>query len=204
MKSLVFAIVMWCMASNTAYGVLLELDWQATGDGALTQDTVTGLLWLDLGAAFNRSYNDVSTQFGAGGDFEGFRYASEQEVRTLFANAGIVDLSGNWNPLNYQAVLDLQTLIGITRSSFGESFGVTGDQGINSSYLLGIGVQQQSNPASSVYQQARVLVNSGITPDQTAFLGHWLVMPVPLPPALWLFCAGLLGLLGSARTKKTD
>ena len=197
----VLGIVVFCMIATSANGSLLGIDWQTAGDKALTQDTTTGLQWLDLSASSNRSFSDVSTQLGVGGDFEGFRYASEVEVRTLFSNAGVPDLSGAWNLLNYQPVLDLQSLIGITRGSFGESFGATGDQGFNSSSVLGIGLQQQSNPSSSVYQQARVLVNNTIPLDQTAFLGHWLVRPVPVPSAVWLFGSGLLGLVGIARRK---
>ena len=39
-------------------------------------DTKNGLDWLDLTLSLNRSYNDVSSQFGVGGDFEGWRYAT--------------------------------------------------------------------------------------------------------------------------------
>lgn len=204
MKSYFLGAIVLYAISTVANGSLVELDWQAAGDGAITYDTATGLQWLDLGASFNRSFDDVSTQLGAGGDFQGFRYATEAEVRVLFADAGIPDLSGSWSPANYQPVLYLQSLIGITRGSFGESFGATGDQGVNPSYLLGIGLQQQSNPASSVYQQARVLVNDTIATDQTAFLSHWLVKPVPVPSATWLFGAGLLGLTGFARRKRMN
>ena len=194
MKFTILAAVVLCTTSAVADAALVVSDWQAAGDGAITFDTATGLQWLDLDASFNRSVTDVTAQLGAGGDFEGFRYASEMEVRTLFVDAGIPDLSGSWNSLNYLPVQNLQTLIGVTRASFGESFGATSDQGISPSYVLGIGLQQQSNPASSVYQQARVLTNSSIMLDQTSFLAHWLVRPVPLPSALWLFSSGLAGL----------
>ena len=90
----VLGIVVFCMIATSANGSLLGIDWQTAGDKALTQDTTTGLQWLDLSASSNRSFSDVSTQLGVGGDFEGFRYASEVEVRTLFSNAGVPDLSG--------------------------------------------------------------------------------------------------------------
>ena len=34
-----------------------------------------------------RSYNDVSSQFGFGGDFEGWRYASPEEIYSLSQQA---------------------------------------------------------------------------------------------------------------------
>ena len=49
------------------------------GADSVTQDTVSGLDWLDVNLSVNRSYIDVSTQFGIGGDYEGWRYATVQE-----------------------------------------------------------------------------------------------------------------------------
>lgn len=46
-------------------------------------DTNTGLSWLDVTATVNRSFNDVSSQFGVGGEFEGWRYATGVEFNAL-------------------------------------------------------------------------------------------------------------------------
>ncbi len=62
-------------------------DWQSAGDGLLTVDA-NGNTWLDWAHTENRSYNDVSSQLGVGGEFEGFRYATEAELSQLYANAG--------------------------------------------------------------------------------------------------------------------
>ena len=198
-KSLLGAVVLFTI-STVANGSLVERDWQTVGDRALTYDTTTGLQWLDLTASSGQSVNEVLAQLGAGGTYDGFQYASENEVRTLFSNAGIPDLSGEWNSLNYQPVLDLQTLIGVTRSSFGESFGATSDQGSSSLLVRAIGLQEQSNPLSSVFEQGRVFTTT-VDYDRTAFLGHWLIKPVPIPSAVWLFGSGLIGLIGLARRK---
>lgn len=177
-----------------ADAALVAQDWRTPGDAALTQDTGTGLLWLDLsgpGMPFGMSVAQVLPELGAGGDFAGFRYATEAEVLTLLAHAGLADLSGAWASANYPPVLDLQALVGVTRASFGETFGATATQGLNASYVLGVAVQQQSNPLSAVYQQARVLVVNDVSLDRTAFLGHWLVTPVPEPATATLLAAGL-------------
>ena len=69
--------------------VLVSMDWQLSGDDLITHDTVTGLNWLDLTETNGVSYNYVSTQLGSGGKFEGFRYATVEEVIDLWANFDI-------------------------------------------------------------------------------------------------------------------
>lgn len=60
-------------------------------NGSMTLDTGTGLEWLDLTESINRSFDNVSGQFGAGGDFAGWRHANFAIVSTLFVNAGFPD-----------------------------------------------------------------------------------------------------------------
>jgi hypothetical protein len=200
MKCLHRSTLVLCLAASTfalvgfSDGALIVRDWQVPGDGALTLDTATGLQWLDLTVAAQRSVIDVSGQLCQGCEFAGFRYAHESEVRTLLSHADIPGQLGDWDSINYEPILDLQELIGLTRASFGETFGATGDQGASTAYVLGIGIQQQSNPASSVFEQGRVLTNDVITPDRTAFIGHWLVTPVPEPSTALLMGLGIAGL----------
>jgi hypothetical protein len=59
--------------------------------GPFTTDTATGLDWLDLTASKNLSFQDVSSQFGPGGIFAGYRYATVAEVRTLWVDAGLIN-----------------------------------------------------------------------------------------------------------------
>jgi hypothetical protein len=61
----------------------------ATDANNLTRDTSTGLDWLDTTLSANLSYNQVSSQFGPGGLFEGFRYATLAEIAVFWSNAGI-------------------------------------------------------------------------------------------------------------------
>lgn len=61
----------------------------------LTQDDVTGLEWLDLTGTAGRTVDDIvgndgSDELGPGGDFEGFRYATDLEV-TGWTSSGPVD-----------------------------------------------------------------------------------------------------------------
>ncbi len=184
-------LTLTCVCSTAHATALLEADWQTIGDGQLTKDTATGLEWLDLTASINQSFLQVSSEFGAAGAFAGFRYATGSEVFALSSDAGIPDLSGAWNPANFEPVLALEALVGITFGSFGASIGVTGDDGISSSSRLAIMIQANLLPNSPLFQQARVLSLDAPNDDASSFLGNWLVrsaqVQVPVPSTLWLF-----------------
>src|SRR5262249_5795573 len=67
-------------------------------DGFITRDSATGLDWLDLSLTRNRSHDDIigkdgTNELGAGGEFAGFRYATAEEVQTLYLHAGIDELN---------------------------------------------------------------------------------------------------------------
>ena len=88
--------------------------------GDYTQDSRTGLAFLDLTESLNRSVQQVETQLGTFGDFAGHRYATVDEVLSLFRNAGITSPFGTSRVAGTDAELaaigDLQQLIGITNT----------------------------------------------------------------------------------------
>lgn len=51
-----------------------------------TTDTVGGLDWLDVSSTTGLSVDYISTQFGIGGDYEGWRYATGIEFNILINN----------------------------------------------------------------------------------------------------------------------
>jgi len=55
-------------------------------NGPYTTDTDTELDWLDVTASVDKSYNYVTSQFGLGGKYEGYRYATAKEFNTLVSN----------------------------------------------------------------------------------------------------------------------
>jgi hypothetical protein len=73
---------------------LISLDFHQTGDGLLTMDSSTGLKWLDVGATLGLTAPQVMA--GEGGWATSFRYATSDELRTLFMNSGLL-LLGNYN-----------------------------------------------------------------------------------------------------------
>lgn len=72
------------------------LDAFSTVDTALgadtgTLDSITGLVWLDIRLSRPFSYDQlVGTELGAGGMFDGFRFATRDEVGTFVSNSGIL------------------------------------------------------------------------------------------------------------------
>jgi len=116
-------VCVYVIAGGSASAVLLDL-------GNMTRDTATDLEWLDLTLTSDRTFLDVSTEFGSGGDFEGFRYASLSEVSHLFVNAGIPNVNTRtFTAANYEPVIALMALIGTERPdpNFPQTSGVTSD-----------------------------------------------------------------------------
>lgn len=82
MKKLLMLAALLCGIQNAGAAFI--------DSGTYLTDTTSGLDWLDVTASVNRSFNDVSSQFGLGGDFAGWRYATKDEF------SGLV---GHWSGL---------------------------------------------------------------------------------------------------------
>ena len=51
------------------------------GANTLTVDTSTGLAWLNVSLTAGHSYNDISSQLGAGQLYQGYRFATVAECK---------------------------------------------------------------------------------------------------------------------------
>lgn len=120
-------IVIFCSLFAPAISMAALVD-----HGTFTTDSAQGLDFLDLTASTNRSFNEVSAQFGSGGDFEGWRYATEEQVVTLINNSGFSpalsagsDATGDTGG---DQLSGLVSLLGITNSLATSAFsnGLTG------------------------------------------------------------------------------
>ena len=78
MKKLLAFILIFGLTQN-AQALLVGV----TDHGDYFSDAETGLDWLDVTLSMNRSYDQVSSQFGVGGDYEGWRYASAAELAAM-------------------------------------------------------------------------------------------------------------------------
>lgn len=90
-------LVALALAAAPAQAILVSQSDTVFGADSVTLDTGTGLEWLDVNTSVNRSFNDVSGQFGAGGDFQSWRYATGAEVLNLIVS-NTVPLAGASSP----------------------------------------------------------------------------------------------------------
>ena len=83
------------------------------GNDSITIDPTSGLDWLDLTFSIGRSYADVGTQFGVGGEFEGWRYATQADLTVLFLSSAGITALGTETPASSNLIA-LQDLLGLT------------------------------------------------------------------------------------------
>jgi hypothetical protein len=185
----VSALVLSLLGSNS-YAALVD-------NGNSMIDTGTGLQWLDLTETLGSSWNTVEGSTLVTND--GYVHATVAQVQTLFLNAGFLTTDNANNVLNDPAAADLLAFLGCTQfcgtvNATGRGFADNGTFKSRPNYHtsgLGAGAAVISLQTSDLD-----LV------DTTA--GHFLVKPVPVPAAVWLFGSGLLGLAGMARRKKAS
>lgn len=116
--------------------------------GSFFTDTDTDLQWLDVTETVNRSYSDISAQFGTGGEYAGWRYATRNEFVSLLESW--TGISGAVNSQVFTtgttpSVDGLVTLFGSTLDTLWiDRFGQTWDsqqgyaEGEGIDYTLGI------------------------------------------------------------------
>jgi hypothetical protein len=210
------------LLSGQVNAALIEQDLFSIGDGLTTLDSMTGLQWLDVTETVGLSYGDVLiSQYIT--DLS-FRYASLQELTSLFDNAGgsgdyLVPRNSNGDykgvPVaeNYDAAMLLISLMGCTSYLVGQAcdsddqdwhIGMYGEQVVN-------GVQNAA--AVNAFNNSPLYGNAGAiwldaaesVPGRTTIdFGSYLVRinPVPVPGAIWLFGTGPLGLIGFSKRRK--
>jgi hypothetical protein len=104
-------------ATPLAAQVILT-DWHTPGDNLLIVDQTAGLQFLSLQASVGRSANDVMGQFGVGGDYAGFRYATLEEVNSILTHLGVPIASDTLTP--YASTFITETELNTFYSYFGK------------------------------------------------------------------------------------
>jgi len=204
--ALVAATLAFSPASQAA---VVSVDWQTAGDNLITLDTNTGLNWLDLDVTANLSYSTVLGQLGTGGQFEGWRFATNAEVVALWANFNI-DLSSG-APLNNAGldtnIITASAMLGNTLCNYDcnatpyGTLGLTADPASTAGTRSWMGAYYYAPNDNSLYLTDGLLSMGDY--DAAIHTGSYLVQasPVPVPAAVWLFGTGLIGLAGIARRK---
>ncbi|VAW60984.1 hypothetical protein MNBD_GAMMA11-998 [hydrothermal vent metagenome] len=200
-------ILFLLVLSSPLHAALVSSDYLTPGDNLITRDTVTGLEWLDLTVTQGLSPDAVQSNpvFSA----QGFRYALTSDVSTLFQNAGITITSNDPVSGQINEVTALINLLGATTvlpdgrlisEGYYHPF-VTPDGGLKGDWVY---KTELSLLDDTLYFAAITRGEASLQSYANPQFGNLLVRPVPLPAAIWLFAAGLTGLVGiSRRNKKT-
>jgi hypothetical protein len=210
-KILLSLFVLLSFTQNT-YAGFISLD-STYGQNSITLDTDTGLEWIDpwlpivqgrASPGFN-TYYEVLAELGGGGYFDGFRFATKQDLDTLFFNsAGF----GSTTALNSSTVTESDKIAAAGLISFFDTtLGIDYAPGYFWSVLDGIYDSGIANQPGGLYIESGVWDNSlfggvinyydppFLDSNDTPY-GFWLVRDsataVPEPPTLILFGAYFL------------
>ncbi|MEO0972333.1 MAG: hypothetical protein AAFX85_04500 [Pseudomonadota bacterium] len=204
----VITLLLACFAGSLAHAALVSQD-SAFGANTITLDTDTGLEWLDWDLTIGLSFDEVVAELAAGGAYEGFRFATNDEVGTLWINAGIIDIvtegpvdvPNDFARVNFLPARDLIELLGFTGLGGNLAEATTADPG-NQAGTQTVAELQLCVGGPCV--AAGALRNSALASlgpnDQPADEGRSIIgaalvrdtAVVPVPGALWLALSGLL------------
>ncbi|WP_169570276.1 hypothetical protein [Sneathiella limimaris] len=174
-------------------------------NGTYTSDTQSGLEWLDVNLTAGRNYFDVSSELGSGGEFEGWRYATAQEFLGLISN-----WTGITVTVQHQVVFAEGLLDGLV-SLLGPTSGGVFAEGSNNYFIRGVladkvgdwhhqsafiyDMDHVENDADYIYGNGGPYSDYSIEGKYGAFLVRDIaISAVPLPPAILMFGAAIIGL----------
>ena len=180
-----------------ALAAIIPID-TSLGAGTATRDTDGGLDWLDLTQSFG-SLADTQARLAPGMDLNGWRLATQDEVRTFWSNAGIAPTSEagslvlTMDGAQVSATLTLFDLVGGTSfdGSIDTAFGYTAEE-VSAASQSAAFLSRRFDGNNGFDASAAVLGASySKTPSGGDAQAAWLVRDVPAVPA-----PGALGLLG--------
>ena len=114
LTTLLIAITVIGITVKYAGADMVSMD-SSFGPDTITHDTETGLKWLDVNLSTPYSYDEILIELEPGRTFAGYKLATDDEIKTFWQNAGInIGIIGSWATENFQPIVDLMALVGIT------------------------------------------------------------------------------------------
>ena len=80
-------LILVCLFASACF-ITTNVNAELIDKGHYTSDTLTGHDWLDLTQTRGVSYEYVASQLGKGGQFEGWAFATREQINAFFSNAG--------------------------------------------------------------------------------------------------------------------
>lgn len=172
LKSLIIAAALFLTAQ--AHAGFVEYDWKEAGDKKAFLHEETGLEWLDLTES-QGSYNQTLARLGAGGDLEGWRVATYDEVYAMLTALAGSTISATTNYIgstaaHIEAHLNYKNLFGSVISANGDEVIMRGFY-MNASNALRYSQAMYTTINSVLYSGIRVEQSSGTTVNSNT-LGH--------------------------------
>ena len=158
---------------------LIERDDAVFGPGSITLDTESGLEWIDISLTRGLfSKNEMLTQFGAGGAYEGFRYATQDELIDFWVHAGISNFGDGRYEENVIPIRNLIELVGYTSLLHYPTISALGFVA-NTNYIGVVSYQEEPTPGGWTHYES-----TAWNPDLLWEMGgHWLVRDTTEPLA---------------------
>lgn len=197
-------VLLSALVSGIAQSSIISIDDPVFGPDSITYDTISGFEWLDVTKSLGRSYDDVSSQFGVGGDFEAWTYAGSYQLGQLISHwTGYPSVRINrksTEPYHEAFNLDgLIDLLGATDSKRDDDFsltrGITGSS--YSSRYVWVGQifdfpETATDPVLDYYIASHFYTGrASVDPTRGSFLVRYATASVPSPGTALLLVPAL-------------
>lgn len=193
---------------------ILSIDWQSANDNLITRDTRTGLEWLDISVTQGLYLNEeVIPGLAAGQVFDGWRYATENELSEFFdsfggnsnfydglstENNGLFDrLAPYWNDawclnIGCETGDGWTSVIIADLAPDGSPWVAAIVDDINTDIFLSSDYVNLRNYSLDGWLDGELATGSALVRD---------ISSVPVPATFWLFGSGIIGLLSLSRRR---